>query len=88
MEQNKKMVNKKSWGEFRETGLFLILNQFLHIFGWALVCVLNNGTITEVFPARVRYRGFDESSTSKAYLRISKYMSKNSKELLEEAEEE
>jgi hypothetical protein len=31
------MVTKKEWSEFRSTGLVLIVNQILHIFGWALV---------------------------------------------------
>ena len=31
------MVNKKSWNEFRESGLFWWTNMVLHTFGWAIV---------------------------------------------------
>ena len=83
------MITEKTWEEFRSTGLLLLLNQFLHIFGWAIVIEVmdeENGII-RVFPARVKFRGFDTNSQSKAYENISKYMDKNSKELLSESEE-
>ena len=48
------MITKKSWKEFRESGLLFITNQFLHIFGYALVYSFDdNGEIEEVYPARV-----------------------------------
>lgn len=31
------MITKKSWSEFRETGLLLLVNTILHAFGWAIV---------------------------------------------------
>ena len=81
------MVAEKSWEEFRETGLFVFLNTFLHIFGWAIVMEIDNGKILRVYPARVKFRGFDEKSTEKAYLRITEYMNNNSSVLLDEAKE-
>ena len=30
------MTKEKSWQEFRDTGLVVIINQILHIFGWAI----------------------------------------------------
>jgi len=80
------MVTKKEWSEFRSTGLVLILNQILHIFGWALVFEIENEEIKNVYPARVKYRGFDEKSTEKAYKNISKFMIDNAKELNDEAQ--
>ena len=35
MSKKKPMVVKKSWSQFRETGLVVFINSFLHIFGWA-----------------------------------------------------
>lgn len=82
------MVTRKTWQDFRDTGLLMLANQFLHIFGWAIVVDLDDsGEILEVYPARVKFRGFGEESQSKAYKNISKYMVENSEELLKEAKE-
>lgn len=78
------MLKRKDWNEFRNTGLFLLLNQFLHIFGWAIVLNIENGVVIECYPARVKFRGFDEKSSTEAYERISKYMSENGKQLHDE----
>lgn len=81
------MVSKKEWSEFKNTGLLLIINQILHIFGWALVFEIENDEIKNVYPARVKFRGFDNSSTDKAYKQLSKYMLENAKELNDEINE-
>ena len=89
------MVTKKSWEEFRKSGLLLIINQTLHIFGWA-ICFdfedyneeTDTGKIIAIYPARVKFRGFDNKSVDESYIKVSKYMVENSKKLLEEAEEE
>ena len=79
------MVDKKNWDEFRKTGLILIINQILHIFGWSLVFELNKeGEITDVYPARVNFRGFDESSTTESYAKLTKYMNEESSNLLKD----
>jgi uncharacterized protein YfbU (UPF0304 family) len=80
------MVNKKEWSEFRSTGLVLIINQILHIFGWALVFEIENEDIKNVYPARVKFRGFDNESTSEAYQKLSKFMVENAEELNNEAQ--
>lgn len=84
------MIKEKTWEEFRKTGLLLLVNQFLHIFGWAIVINVSEKEkekIISVYPARVKFRGFDNKSTSEAYKNVSKYMNENSKELLQESEE-
>jgi len=83
------MVTEKSWKEFRETGLLLIINQILHIFGWAIVFIINDDSneIIKVYPARVRFRGFTEKSIEKGYKDISKYMVDNCEDLLMETME-
>ena len=78
------MVTKKEWSEFRSTGLVLIINQILHVFGWALVFEIENDEIKNVYPARVKFRGFDNESTTESYQKLSKYMVDNAKELNEE----
>ncbi len=88
------MVTKKAWKEFRATGLVWFINTILHMFGWAIVCDVEpdeNGKITDdcevldVYPARVKFRGFGNESTTNGYIKVSEYMVKESSKLLEEA---
>lgn len=78
------MVNKKDWNEFRITGLVLIINQILHIFGWAIVFEIENNEVKNVYPARVKFRGFDNDSTDEAYRKVSEYLKDNIDELYKE----
>lgn len=80
------MVTKKEWSEFRSTGLVLIVNQILHIFGWALAFEVENDEIKNVYPARVKFRGFDNKSTEEAYKKVSQFMVDNATELNDEAQ--
>lgn len=79
------MVDKKSWKEFQKTGLLLIINQLLHVFGWCIVFDLEDNKIISVYPARTKFRGFDNKSVEENYIKVSEYINENSKILLEEA---
>ena len=58
------------------------------MFGWALVYDMDeDGNIKEVYPARVKFRGFSEKSTFEGYRNVSKYLKDNAEVLLKEAEE-
>jgi len=82
------MVHIKSCEEFRDTGLLLLINQILHIFGWAIVVQsCEDSGLFFMYPARVKFRGFDEKSTTEAYIKISEYMKENAEELLKESVE-
>lgn len=80
-------MKEKSWKEFADSGLLWWINMLLHTFGWSIVTEYENGTIKNVYPARVKYRGFQESINTDGYIKISRYMDENSKQLLEEAKE-
>lgn len=82
------MITKKSWKEFRETGLLWFINSILHLFGWAIVVEMNDDELINVYPARVKFRGFDEESNKKGYTKISRYLYEEIDELLDEAEEQ
>ncbi len=84
------MVTEKSWDEFRDTGLVLIVNQILHIFGWAITFEVNeeSGKVIRAYPARVKFRGFSNGRYTQAYRQITQYMSDNIEELKKEAFEE
>lgn len=90
------MVNEKSWKEFRESGLLWFVNTILHTFGWAIVIEEvkypdgNGGQvveITDVYPARVKFRGFAEEINTDGYKKVSKYLKDNVDELDKEANE-
>lgn len=82
------MVTQKTWKEFRECGLLWWINMILHTFGWAIVINLDkDGEITEVYPARVKFRGFDENSNSAGYVKVSQFLKENIDDLVNECEE-
>lgn len=83
------MVERKKWKEFKDSGMLWWINMILHTFGWAIVYSINSNTkeIEEVYPARVKFRGFDERSNSEGYEKVSKYLKDNSEELYKEAQE-
>lgn len=78
---------KKSWEEFRETGLFWWINMILHTFGWAICCEVENEKVADVYPMRVGFRGFSEKVNTDNYIKVSQYMVENAEELLKEASE-
>lgn len=80
------MINRKTWEEFRNSGLLWWINQQLHIFGWSIVVVMEDDKILEAYPARVKFRGFDDNNNTQGYIKVSKYMKENADELLKEAE--
>ena len=80
------MIKKISWNEFRNSGMLWMANMILHIFGLAIVYEIEDGKITEVYPARVKYRGFSEKDNSNGYKKISEYMRDNAVTLMEEAD--
>lgn len=82
------MINEKSWEEFRNSGMLWFINVILHTFGWAIAYDTSDDKIVRVFPARVRFRGFSERTNTEGYIKLSKYMANNAKDLLEEAEED
>lgn len=81
------MVDPKSWEEFQSTGLLLYINQVLHIFGWAIVLEYQDGKPVGVYPARVKFRGFDHTSVGEAYVKLTGWLKKNIKQLDEEVKE-
>lgn len=88
METEVKMIEKKSWQEFKDNGLLWWVNTLLHTFGYAIVFnVEEDGTILDVYPARVKFRGFDDKIITKGYQKISQYMLDNAEELKKESDE-
>ena len=82
------MVTKKSWQDFRDTGLFMFINSILHAFGWALVVELNEeNEIVDCYPARVKFRGFSTLHQDQMHKKIGTYLKDNAEQLGAEANE-
>jgi len=81
------MVERKTWKEFRESGLLWWINMILHTFGWAIVFDFKADEIKNAYPARVKFRGFDEKLNTDGYIRISEYIKKNAEQLLNESKD-
>lgn len=86
---------KKSWQEFRATGLLWWINTTLHLFGWAIVVEVEfdqegkpTDEIANCYPARVKFRGFDAQSTEQGYITLTDYLKKNIAELAVEVAED
>lgn len=83
------MVSRKTWKEFRETGLLFFINQILHVFGWAIVVDIDdNKDVIDAYPARVKFRGFDADVIDRGYTKVTQYLKDNVDELLAECEQE
>jgi len=83
------VVERKSWQEFRDSGLFWWINMILHTFGWAIVVDVDDGTheIVNAYPARVKFRGFSEEDNTDGYIKVSDYLKENAEQLNKEAHE-
>ena len=81
---DRKFVEQISWEEFRNTGFLWFVNRLLHTFGLAIVCKMDKGKVINVYPARVKYRGFSERNESLGFLRVTKYMRDHIDEFVED----
>lgn len=81
------MVEKKTWEEFRNCKMLWWINMILHTFGWAIVVDVEDetGKITNAYPARVKFRGFNEENNTEGYIGVSSYMKENAEDLFYEA---
>lgn len=76
---NGKWQVRKTWDDFRAAGLLFFINAILHAFGWAIVVEVDTDTklVTNCYPARVRYRGWDEKSQEEEHAKIAAYLAEN-----------
>lgn len=68
---------KKNWKAFRNTGLLYFVNEFLHIFGYAINIEKVDNKIVDVYPEKVNYTGLSEKSNEEAYIKASQFMKDN-----------
>lgn len=84
-------MKKKTWDEFRKSGLLWFVNSILHLFGWC-ICVEYNDNDNNLeraigaHPYRCNFRGFREDLNTQGYKRVTEYLKNNIDELVKEAE--
>ena len=79
------MMNRKTWKEFQNTGLLWWTNRMLHLFGWAVVFVVEEtGEISDVYPARCTFRGFNQLAEDEGFQKLTAYMAETVPELKRE----
>jgi hypothetical protein len=82
------MVDRHTWKEFREIGLFWWINMILHTVGWSIILdVDDSGNVTDAYPARVKFRGFGEDQNTEGYIKVSEYLREHAEELAAESKE-
>ena len=80
------MTEKKTWKEFKDAKLLWWINRSLHLFGWAIVVQEEkDGSLSEVYPARVKFRGFHEQVEEEGFRGLSSYLADVSEDLKEES---
>lgn len=82
----KDVVTRKTWDDFRASGLLFYINTILHFIGWAIVVEIDTETklVTNCYPARVKYRGFDENSQDEEHAKVADYLANNAPNFPEE----
>ena len=85
----REMVSRRTWEEFQNAKLLWWINRILHTFGWAIVIVqdMEDGSISEAYPARVRFRGFDSESEGAGFVGLTAHLQSTISDLVEEAAE-
>ena len=85
----KKMVEKQDWEDFRSSGLLWFINQTLHLFGWAIVVNVDTETneIVNVYPAKVKFRGFGEKQNTEGYEKLTNHIAENIEILKQDVKE-
>lgn len=82
------MIEKRTWEEFQNNGLLWWANRILHLIGWAIVIEQEkDGSITDVFPARCKFRGFSEDCEERGFIKVTKYIQENIDTLMKDCEE-
>jgi len=81
-----KNVEHRTWDDFRNNGLLFYINTILHFMGWAIVVEVDTETklVTNCYPARVKYRGFDEQSQDEEHAKVAEYLANSAPNFPEE----
>ena len=83
------MIKRITWTEFMDSGALWFTNRILHLFGMAIVVqyATDSREILDVYPARVKFRGFSEDIEIDGFSKITSYLKNNIDELSKETED-
>lgn len=85
--KEKQTITKKTWVEFKDTGLLWWVNRILHLYGWVIVFDYHDEdptALVDVYPARTIWRGFPNRQEVSGFKKLSKYLKENIDELEKE----
>ena len=68
------MIKEISAEEFQKTGLILVINNILHLFGFAIVYDIK---ANRIYPARCKFRGFSEEAINRSTKKVYDYLKNN-----------
>jgi hypothetical protein len=78
------VIKRKSWEEFRKSGMLFLTNTILQFFGWSIIFEYSDKKLT-IYPARTKYRGFSEDCNDQGHKRVARYLKNNATELYDES---
>ena len=81
------LIDERSWQEFQQSGLLWFVNRTLHLLGWALVFEMDGDAVVRVYPARTRFRGFEQSMEEQGFKMLTETIAATADELLEDVQE-
>ena len=81
-------ITRKTWEEFQDAGMLWFVNRIIHVFGWSVVVATDGkGDFVDAYPARVKFRGFPETSEVLGFHNVTQFVKNNIGSLIAEVEE-
>ena len=86
MDKINQTIERISWQDFSDAGMLFFVNNILHSLGMTIVVERNRltGEITDSYPARTKYRGFEYESVDEEQTKIANYLAETAKHFPEE----
>lgn len=86
MKKTNQNIERISWQEFSDAGMLFFVNNILQSLGLCIVVERNRETkeITDSYPARTKYRGFEYESVVEEQTKIANYLAETAKHFPEE----
>ena len=79
------MITKRTWQEFKDTGMLWWTNRFLQLFGWAIVVQVDDETNKVIeektYAARSKFRGMSPDMDAEGFEKVTAYLQENIDEL-------
>jgi hypothetical protein len=82
-------MERRTWDEFRSTGLLYLTNKVLHAFGWVIVWAKDDETgAVSAFPARTSYRTHSPESEASGQQRLQAWVRDGFDAVVQETKDE